>query len=65
MEEAQAVLTQLFERYSKDPGLLPSEYLERFSEIGARALADYLAGMTDRYAIKDAQRLGIKVDRLA
>ena len=65
MDEARTVLTQLFECYLREPSELPIEHQERFAESGERALADYLAGMTDRFALKDALRLGIKIDKLA
>lgn len=49
--EAQQWLEQLFERLSADARLLPPFFRERAEEDGvSRAAADYLGGMTDRYA---------------
>jgi dGTPase len=52
--EAQRVLTGLWETYAADPSLLPPD--RRAQESGRvaelRAIGDYLAGMTDRYAIR-------------
>ena len=65
MEEAQRVLEDLFVHLRKQPGDLPEEHRLRFETLGERALADYLAGMTDRYALKEAKRLGIGFTKLA
>ena len=44
--------------------MLPSEHVARHAEIGARAIADYIAGMTDRYAIREYRRVWV-VDETA
>jgi dGTPase len=53
-DEAQAVLTALFAAYRADPARLPDEWrpaaLDEVSVL--RAIGDFIAGMTDRYAIK-------------
>jgi dGTPase len=63
--KARRVLTELFKAFFEDVHLMPTEYLEAASraekELGAagraRAVADYVAGMTDRYAILEHRRL--------
>jgi len=56
---AERVLGDLFAAYRRDPGLLPSHVRERAAQDGElRALADYVAGMTDRFAIEEHARLG-------
>ncbi|MDN3921122.1 deoxyguanosinetriphosphate triphosphohydrolase [Roseateles violae] len=55
-QRAEAVLRDLFALYMADPTLLPAEYLALAPEP-PRACADYIAGMTDRYAVKEHQRL--------
>jgi dGTPase len=63
--KAQAVVKSLFEAFFARPELLPSEHYavaqrfeSQFGETGrARAVADYIAGMTDRYAIVEHQRM--------
>jgi dGTPase len=65
MQEAQRVLEDLFVHLRNKPGDLPEEHRLRFETLGERALADYLAGMTDRYALKEAKRLGIGFTKLA
>lgn len=55
--KAQRLLTELFEAYHADTRLLPRAYQREDSARQPRAIADYLAGMTDRYAIREHQRL--------
>ncbi|HUL17916.1 MAG TPA: deoxyguanosinetriphosphate triphosphohydrolase, partial [Steroidobacteraceae bacterium] len=57
--KARRVLQQLFEAFFKDVSLMPTEYRDHALRAEgshgpggrARAVADYIAGMTDRYAI--------------
>jgi len=57
-DKARRVLVALFERYRENPRLLPEETCRRGErESPERAIADYIAGMTDRYAIQEHQRL--------
>ncbi|MBM6750681.1 deoxyguanosinetriphosphate triphosphohydrolase [Mediterraneibacter glycyrrhizinilyticus] len=56
-EEDKAVhmIEQLFDYYVKHPELLPEQYLESISEPDnsrERVVCDYIAGMTDSYAVK-------------
>jgi dGTPase len=56
--KAERFLTQLFESYCACPALLPSAYQAKFAEHGReRVICDYLAGMTDRYALDEYKRL--------
>ena len=63
--KARRVVTELFEAFFQDVSLLPPEHREAAergaAEHGAsgraRAVADYIAGMTDRYAILEHRRL--------
>jgi dGTPase len=54
-DAAKQVVVDLFAIYSDRPGELPVEHQEQ--PYAARALADYIAGMTDRYAIREHFRL--------
>jgi dGTPase len=55
---AELMLGQLFEALRADPRLLPESVRNRFSLEGeARAIADYVAGMTDRFALAEHERL--------
>jgi dGTPase len=52
---ARTVVTELFEAYTSAPGEMPSEQAQR--PDAARAVADYIAGMTDRFALREHHRL--------
>jgi dGTPase len=63
--KARRVVRELFDAFFADPALMPEEHRaagsRRESSQGpsgrARAVADYIAGMTDRYAILEHRRL--------
>jgi dGTPase len=59
MGEAEAVVRALFERYQRDPGELPWRRLspEPDTPVSARQIADFIAGMTDPYALSEHTRL--------
>ena len=51
--KAQDMLARLYEYYVKDPDRLPDDFQEiRFREGAERAVCDYIAGMTDSYAVE-------------
>lgn len=55
---AVRVIGDLFEHFRKSPALLPDQVRARFDEDGeARAISDYVAGMTDRFALTEHARL--------
>ncbi len=51
------VVRELFTAFLDDPRLLPPDYHRGEETAQARAIADYIAGMTDRYAIREHRRL--------
>jgi len=59
--KAQAIIRELFELYTSDIHAMPAEFADRADNEGkagrARVAADYVAGMTDRYAIAEHERL--------
>jgi dGTPase len=56
--KAQRLIRQLFEAYLTEPRQLPLEVQARFaSERPERVVCDYVAGMTDRFAIQEFQSL--------
>jgi len=55
--KARRIVTDLFAAFLGNPKLLPPEFQARASGDTARAIADYIAGMTDRYAIREYRRL--------
>jgi dGTPase len=60
MDEAEAIVGRLFDRYRNDASALPEPWRSPANEDDAgraRRIADFLAGMTDRYAIAEHKRL--------
>jgi dGTPase len=63
--KARRVIRELFDAFFNDPTLMPDEHKATGSRLElvqgpagrARAVADYIAGMTDRYAILEHRRL--------
>lgn len=56
--KAAWVMGDLFRTYRDDPMLIPSRVRERFAREGQlRAISDYIAGMTDRYAMDEHRKL--------
>jgi dGTPase len=57
-DKARRILESLFERYRDDVDLLPEEHRAKVQALGReRVICDYIAGMTDRYAMDDYRRL--------
>ncbi|MFN2613385.1 MAG: deoxyguanosinetriphosphate triphosphohydrolase [Actinomycetota bacterium] len=55
-DSAQEVIERLFARYSEHPLLMPSEYQQLPGDPSTR-VADYVAGMTDGYALRAFKEL--------
>ena len=57
-EQADALVRRLFAALTADPDAMPDDWRLRAKQHGpARAAADYIAGMTDRFALNEARRL--------
>lgn len=64
MSDAVKVIQALFEAFMQDTRILPPQYQEKLGAPGyqgrtgqARLVADYIAGMTDRFALREHGRL--------
>ena len=56
--KAEAILTDLFKAYQAEPAILPKHVQGLIAERGLdRTVCDYIAGMTDRFAIEEHQKL--------
>ncbi|MCC6471124.1 MAG: deoxyguanosinetriphosphate triphosphohydrolase, partial [Alphaproteobacteria bacterium] len=59
--KARRVVRDLFELFVNEPACLPTEWREQTDDAApektARVVADYIAGMTDRYALDEHARL--------
>ena len=59
-EKVRVILIQLYEFFTEHPNKMPKEYIERAEKDGlARSVCDYIAGMTDRYAVRIFEELFI------
>jgi len=60
MVKAQRVVADLFHAYRSEPALLPPHILQRREREGEtleRIICDYIAGMTDRFALQEHRKL--------
>lgn len=57
--KVRQVIVELFDVFMESPGMLPPDHQTATTEkmVQARRVADYIAGMTDRYAIRVHRRL--------
>jgi dGTPase len=58
--KAQRIIRDLFGVFMEDPRLLPTQFQTSETQLEssrARVVADYIAGMTDRYAIREHKRI--------
>ena len=58
--KAQDMIARLFEFYQQNPDDLPPDYQDIRAREGVdRAVCDYIAGMTDPYAVEQFQALAV------
>jgi dGTPase len=55
--KARRIVAELFNAFIAEPRLLPQQYHAQAAADTARTVADYIAGMTDRYAMREHRRL--------
>jgi dGTPase len=56
--KAERYISNLFRTYTEYPTLLPAKYLKKMELVGKeRVICDYVAGMTDRFALDEYKRL--------
>jgi dGTPase len=55
--KAHRIITELFREFMLDSTIMPDEFQQRAEQDKPRAVADYIAGMTDRYAMREYQRM--------
>ena len=59
--KAAIIVKEMFEIFFADPGMLPDDW-EKWATKGdeiqrARVISDYIAGMTDRFALEEHRKL--------
>jgi dGTPase len=57
MRDAERVVCDLFGRYREQPEAIPADWAQSGEGDAARRIADFIAGMTDRYALVEHARL--------
>ena len=55
--KSRQIIQELFTAFFQDPGLMPEDFQQLAKVDKPRTVADYIAGMTDRYAIREYRRL--------
>lgn len=55
--KARRIIGDLFQAFMDDPRLLPPQFATQAEAARPRAIADYIAGMTDRYSIREHRRI--------
>jgi len=56
--KAERILSDLFQAYRAEPAILPEHVQKTIAQRGLeRTICDYIAGMTDRYATEEHQKL--------
>ena len=55
--KSKRIIFDLFHAFMEDARLLPPQFQEKAGSDKPRAISDYIAGMTDRYAIREHRRL--------
>jgi dGTPase len=56
--KAERIISDLFRAYLREPAILPNHVQELTRERGLeRNICDYIAGMTDRFAVEEYQKL--------
>jgi len=57
-DKAERVISDIFQAYQREPAMLPHHIKKRIDKVGLeRTICDYIAGMTDRYAIEEHSKL--------
>lgn len=56
--KAERIVSDLFQAYRMDPPILPKQFQGLTNERGLeRVICDYIAGMTDRYAVEEHEKI--------
>ncbi|MCA9959830.1 MAG: deoxyguanosinetriphosphate triphosphohydrolase [Chloroflexota bacterium] len=62
--KAERFISEIFTAYMKEPEMLPEPTQQRLTDIPLpRVITDYIAGMTDRYALQEWERLFVPYER--
>ncbi len=57
-DKAERVIREIFQAYQREPAMMPRHIQNKIDHFGLeRTICDYIAGMTDRYAIEEHTKL--------
>jgi dGTPase len=63
--KAERIITQLFRAYESEPKQMPEKTQARLEDVGLqRLICDYIAGMTDRFALQEHSKLFDPLERV-
>ena len=56
--KAERVVVEIFQAYLKEPKMLPTKIQEKLEHTPLeQVITDYIAGMTDRFALEEREKL--------
>lgn len=56
--KAERFVSELFQAYANEPNMLPTDTKKKLDDAPLhRVITDYIAGMTDRYALDEWEKL--------
>ncbi len=58
-KKADGVIVALYNYFKNNPDKMPVHYFSEYKETGIEAVKDYIAGMTDKYVIKEYEKIFI------
>lgn len=61
-DKAERIMTSIFRAYEKNPKIIPPDFLKKYKkanqeEFVERIVCDYIAGMTDRFALDEYKKM--------
>ncbi len=59
--KARYIVKSLYKYFSEHPNKLPEERYEDYKDVGQEAVKDYIAGMTDRYAVRKYTSIYVQI----
>ncbi len=57
--KADGIIVALYNYFAENPNMMNEVYREEYKESGIEAVKDYIAGMTDKYVVKEYEKIFI------
>ncbi len=58
-DKADGIIVALYNYFAENPNMMNEVYKEEYKESGIEAVKDYIAGMTDKYVVKEYEKIFI------